>query len=343
MQRLLLEGTSQVRWEETSEPTLPGPDGAIVRPVAVATCDLGMAVLAGRYPLAGPYPFGHEAVADVVEVGDNVVTVAPGDRVVVPFQISCGTCAPCARGRTGNCAAHPRMSTYGLGTLGGLEWGGLLADLVSVPPADAMLVGLPAGVDPVAVASASDNIPDAWRTVGPQLAAEPGAEVLVVGGGSGPNSIGLYAVGLAVALGACQGSYLDHHPGRLAIPPALGATVLDGPPPRKAGLSPIPADAGGTPDGLRCALNSTAPDGTCTSPSVSLEDPALPMLAMYSRCCTLHTGRAHARAAIPAVLDLVTRGFDPSVVTSAVVTRAEAADALARPPMKLVITCTASA
>src|SRR5258708_12737846 len=138
MQRLLLEGTSQVRWEETSEPTLPGPDGAIVRPVAVATCDLDIAVLAGRYPLAGPYPFGHEAVADVVEVGDNVVTVAPGDRVVVPFQISCGTCAPCARGRTGNCAPHPRMSTYGLGTPGALESARPLPPPPSLPPPDPM-------------------------------------------------------------------------------------------------------------------------------------------------------------------------------------------------------------
>jgi len=339
MQRLTLEGTARVRWEEAGEPTLAGPDGAIVRPLAVATCDLDVAVLAGRYPLAGPYPFGHESVAEVVEIGDNVVTVAPGDRVVVPFQISCGTCAPCSRGRTGNCAAHPRMSAYGLGTLGGLEWGGLLADLVSVPHADAMLVGLPAGLDPVDVASASDNIPDAWRTVGPPLAAEPGADVLVVGGDSGPNSIGLYAAGLAVALGALQVSYLDHDPGRLAVADALGATVIDSTPPRKAGTFPITVDASGTPDGLRCALNSTAPDGTCTSPSVYLEDPALPMLAMYSRCCTLHTGRVHARPAIPAVLDLIARGFDPSIVTSAVVTRAEAADALARPPVKLVITC----
>src|SRR5215472_943953 len=334
MQRLTLEGTARVRWEEAGEPTLAGPDGAIVRPLAVATCDLDVAVLAGRYPLAGPYPFGHESVAEVVEIGDNVVTVAPGDRVVVPFQISCGTCAPCSRGRTGNCAAHPRMSAYGLGTLGGLEWGGLLADLVSVPHADAMLVGLPAGLDPVDVASASDNIPDAWRTVGPQLAAEPGADVLVVGGDSGPNSIGLYAAGLAVALGASQVSYLDHDPGRLAVADALGATVIDSTPPRKAGTFPITVDASGTPDGLRCALNSAAPDGTCTSPSVYLEDPALPMLAMYSRCCTLHTGRVHARPAIPAVLDLIARGFDPSIVT-----RAEAADALARPPVKLVITC----
>jgi alcohol dehydrogenase len=341
VRRLLLEGTAQVRWEETGEPALAGPDSAIVRPVAVATCDLDIAVLRGRFPLPGPYPFGHEGVADIVEVGDNVVTVAPGDRVVVPFQISCGACGSCRRGRTGNCAAHPRMSTYGLGAMGGLEWGGLLADLVSVPHADAMLVKLPAGVDPVAVASASDNIPDAWRTVGPQLAADPGGEVLVVGGDAGPSSIGLYAVGLAIALGASRVAYLDHDPGRLAIAAALGGTVIDGPPPRKAGAFPITVNASGTPEGLRCALNSTAADGTCTSPSVYLEDPAVPMFAMYSRCCTLHTGRAHVRPAIPAVLDLVAAGFDPSLVTSAVVTRADAADALASPPMKLVIACPA--
>src|ERR1700730_12008862 len=284
MQRLLLEGTARVRWEETGDPGLAGPDGAIVRPVAVAPCHLAVAVLAGRSPLAGPYPFGHEGVADVVEVGGNVATVAPGDRVVVPFQISCGACRPCARGRTGNCAAHPRMSTYGLGTMGGLEWGGLLADLVSVPHADAMLVRLPAGVRPVAGASASDNTPDAWRTVGPQLASDPGAEVLVVGGNAGPNSIGLYAAGLAIALGASRLTSPAHPPGRLAIAAALGATVIDGLPPRKAGTFPITVDASGSPAGLRCALNSTAPDRTCTSPSVYLEDPSAPILAMYSRC-----------------------------------------------------------
>jgi len=174
MQRLILAGPAAVRWEEADAPALAEPAGAIVRPVAVATCDLDVAVLAGRYPLPGPYPFGHEAVAEVTEVGSAVTTVAPGDLVIVPFQISCGSCGPCRRGRTGNCASHPRMSTYGLGSMGGLEWGGLLADLAWVPHADAMLVRLPAGLDPLALASASDNIADAWRAVGPQLAAEPG-------------------------------------------------------------------------------------------------------------------------------------------------------------------------
>jgi len=73
---------------------------------------------------------------------------------------------PCRRGRTGNCAAHPRMSTYGLGTMGGLEWGGLLADLVAVPHADAMLVALPAGLDPAVASGERQTCPDAWRTVG---------------------------------------------------------------------------------------------------------------------------------------------------------------------------------
>jgi threonine dehydrogenase-like Zn-dependent dehydrogenase len=340
VRRLMLEGPATVSWAEAEEPALPGPDVALVRPVAIATCDLDVAMLAGRYPLKGPYPFGHEGVIEVVDIGAQVTGVAPGDLAVLPFQISCGACQPCRRGRTGNCAAHPWMSMYGLGEMGGLEWGGLLADLVTVPHADAMLVKLPAGVDPVAVASASDNIPDGWRTVGPQLAADPAAEVLVVGGDAGPHSIGLYAAGLAVTLGAARVTYLDQDPRRLAIAAALGAQVIDSAPPRKAGTFPITVDASGTSEGLRCALNSTAPDGTCTSPSIYLQDPALPMFSMYTRCCTLHTGRAHARPAIPSVLDLVAAGFNPSLVTSAVVPRSAAVEALAHPPMKLVIDCT---
>ena len=341
MRRLILETAGTVRWEETDEPQLPSAAAALVRPVTVATCDLDVAVLSGgRYPLEGPYPFGHEGVVEVVTVGDDVTTVKPGDRAVVPFQISCGTCVPCRCGRTGNCANTPPMATYGLGAMGGLEWGGILADLAVVPYADAMLVPLPDGIDPVVVASASDNIPDGWRAVGPQLAADPGAEVLVIGGDAGSNSIGLYAAGLAVALGSARVVYLDQHEDRLRIAEKLGAEVMEGPPPRRVGSFPITVDAGGTAEYLACALNSTASDGTCTSTSVYLQDPPVPMFAMYARCCTLHTGRAHARAAIPAVLDAVAAGFDPSIVTSAVVPVADVVEALAHPPLKLVIDCT---
>jgi threonine dehydrogenase-like Zn-dependent dehydrogenase len=221
--------------------------------------------------------------------------------------------------------------------MGGLQWGGLLADFALVPHADAMLVKVPQGVTPVSAASASDNMPDAWRCVGPQLQADPGAEVLVVGGNAGPNSIGLYAVGMALALGASRVVYVDHEPKRLDIAAKFGAQVLDGLPPKKVGAFGVTVDASGSPAGLQCVLNSTAFDGTCTSPSVYLSDPEIPMFSMYSRCCTLHTGRAHVRPAIPRVLELIAAGFDPTIVTSAVVAWSDAAAALADPPLKLVI------
>ena len=338
MEQLVLDGPGALHWEEVPDPE-PAAGGAVVRPLAVATCDLDVGVLRGQFPLVGGYPFGHEGVAEVVAVGDGVTSVRPGDRVVVPFQISCGTCAPCTRGRTGNCAAHPPLSTYGLGTMGGLRWGGFLADLALVPHADAMLVPLPDGVDPAVVASASDNIPDGYRGVGPQLAEDPGAEVLVVGGEGGPASIGLYAAGLAVALGAARVVYVDDRPALRAIAETLGAEVEDDPTRRKVGAFPITVNAGGLGAHLRCAVHSTAFDGTCTNVAVLLDDPALPLFSMYSRCCTLHTGRAHARPVIPAVLDLVAAGrFDPSLVTSQVVSWADAPTALADPPLKLVVT-----
>jgi alcohol dehydrogenase len=337
VQQLMLDGPGALHWEEVAEPVAAGAS-AVVRPLAVATCDLDVGVLRGAFPLEGPYPFGHEGVAEVVEVGDQVTRVAAGDRVVVPFQISCGTCTPCRRGRTGNCASHPPLSTFGLGAMGGVQWGGLLADLALVPHADAMLVPVPEGVAPEVVASVSDNVTDGFRAVGPQLAAEPGAEVLVVGGDGGTASIGLYAAGLAVALGAARVLYLDDDPGRLAIAAALGAETQDGATGEKVGSFPVTVNAGGAERHLRGALNSTAFDGTCTSTAVLLEDPAVPMFKMYSRCCTLHTGRAHVRPHIPDVLALVASGaFDPSLVTEEVVAWADAADALAAPPMKLVL------
>ena len=88
---------------------------------------------------------------------------------------------------------------------------------------------------------------------------------------------------------------------------------------------------------MRCALNSTGPDGVCTSVALYPDDPALPLLRMYSRCCTFHTGRAHARPAIPRILDLLADGFDPTPVTSAVVPWDDAVAALADPPLKLVL------
>src|SRR6202011_4866875 len=97
---------------------------------------------------------------------------------------------------------------YGIGTLGG-NYGGAFSDVMKVPYATAMLVPLPSTLVPRDVASISDNVVDAWRTVAPHLRDNPGARVLIVGGGS----IGLYAIQIALACGASRVDYLDDNPG----------------------------------------------------------------------------------------------------------------------------------
>jgi threonine dehydrogenase-like Zn-dependent dehydrogenase len=99
----------------------------------------------------------------------------------------------------------------------------------------------------------------------------------------------------------------------------------------------ITVDASSTPDGLRCALNSTVFDGTCASPSVYLSEETLPLFAMCSRCCTFHTGELTCVRPSPTVVELVAAGFGPTVVISSVVAWNEAAEALAEPPIKLVV------
>jgi threonine dehydrogenase-like Zn-dependent dehydrogenase len=316
-----------------------GPGEAVVRPAAVATCDIDNMLVRGLWP--GPIPMGHEGVGDVVAVGDGVSSVAIGDRVVIPFQISCGSCPECRRGIPGYCSSHPELADrsgvemkYGMGS-GARNWGGFLSDAVRVPYADAMLLKLPDGVDPVAVASASDNIPDGYRTVASPLAANPGARVLVVGGSGG---IALYAAGVALALGASSVDYVDRDAGRLSRAEKIGARPIEGLPDKLPDRYPITVDASADPAGLQLAIRSTAVEGVCTSIGIYFQPQELDLLRMYTKGITFKTGMAHARRDLPAVLDLVASGrLHPELVTGVVADWADAPDALVELADKTVI------
>ncbi len=234
MRQLTFEEAGRYAWREVPDPEIAAPEQALVRPLVVACCDLDVAVAHGYAPLPPGYAVGHEGLAEVVAVGDGVTSVRPGDRVVVPFQISCGDCRECRRGATGSCGSVPLMAMYGLGPLAGLNGGGFMSDLVLVPYADAMLIGVPDAVDVASIASLSDNIPDGWRAIGPfseELAQLDPADrrVLVVG----RLSIGLYAAAFAAALGA-HVDYVDTDGRRLAAAEKLGAVVHDLPKPDKS-------------------------------------------------------------------------------------------------------------
>jgi threonine dehydrogenase-like Zn-dependent dehydrogenase len=332
MHALTYLGPDDLDWREEPDALLDSDHAAVVRPLAVATCDLDDMIVRGVAPFPAPFVLGHEGVGEVVDAGDAVTAFSPGDRVVVPFQLSCGTCGACAAGRTGNCESFELATTYGFGF--GPEatrFGGFLADRVLVPFADAMLVRVPDALTEEVAAGVSDNLTDAYRTVAPHLAKRPGAPVLVVGGAAS-GSIPLYAVGQALALGSEAVLYVDPDPRRRAIAEAYGAQTLDVVPERLDRRYPITVDGSGTTEGLRLAVSSLDRDGVCTSTAVYFDEsrvPPFPLLSMYAMATTFITGRIHARADAPAVLDLMASGaFDPSPVTSRVVSFDDAADAL---------------
>jgi alcohol dehydrogenase len=323
-------------WRDVADPRLQGPRDALVRPLAVAACDLDPVIVHGRTPFAGPFPLGHEFAGEVVEAGP-AARVRPGDRVVVPFHISCGDCDRCRRGLTSSCRTAPPGAMFGMGAIGG-NFGGALADLVRVPFADFVCEPVPAGVATTTVASASDNIPDAWRATAPYLEETPGASVLIMGGASS-GSIGLYAVDVAVALGSSTVDYVDTDPRRLEIAQELGAHPVEGPPPRRLGSHPITFDASSDPAGLACALRSTEPGGVCTSAGIYFTETAMPLLDMFARGVTFRTGRPHVTNDLARILALVAEGrLHPDRVTTTIAPWDEAAEALlAHDTGKLVI------
>jgi threonine dehydrogenase-like Zn-dependent dehydrogenase len=320
MRQLMFEEAGRYAWREAPDPVITAPEQALVRPLMVACCDLDVGVAHGRLPMPPGHAVGHEGLAEVIAVGDEVRGVQVGDRVVVPFQISCGTCRECRRGVTGTCGSVPLMAMYGMAPIAGLDGGGFMADQVLVPYADAMLIPVPESVDPVAIASLSDNIPDGWRTVAP-YAAELGAldevdrRVLVVG----TLSIGLYAAAIGVALGA-HVDYVDTDAGRLAAAEKLGAAVHDGAKPDKSwDPYPVTAHTSANPALLAATLRATWPDGVCTDTGIYFDKVEMPLLPMYTRGVRFVTGRVSARAVIPQVIALLADGLDLSPVVDRVV------------------------
>jgi alcohol dehydrogenase len=315
MRALRVAPGGRIEWRSAPAPPPPGPKEAIVHPIAVATCDLDRAILLGRTPFPMPFHYGHESIAEVVEVGAEVDRVKAGERVVVPFQINCGECRACRAGLTGNCLAVPPLSMYGFGVAGG-HWGGHVADLFKVPFADAMLVTLPEGIDPAAAVSASDNVCDAHRHLAPHLPRilerEPGATVLILAAQTRDLPFGaslpLYSGQIAQALGAGRIVLVDARPPVRLRAIELGLEAI--PPSELPGLDPAPLviEASGTPAGLRRGIELTSPDGICTSVGGLHSNAKIPSGLMFARNITLKIGRSHARAEAPAVLDLIGSG-----------------------------------
>ena len=294
----------KLAWREAKRLGVGGALEAVVRPIASTTCDLDRRIIRGLVDFGREFPIGHECVAEVLDVGDQVRAVRPGDVVVVPWHICCGVCAPCRRGLTAACTSSPGLSGYGAPIAG--DWGGLFSEEVRVPFADGMLTRLPDGVDPVFAASASDNMTEAYIAAWRGLAKHPGARVLVV---NSLPSLGLFAVDQALAAGAGSVDFIDADEERRETARRLGAEVHPNIVPELHHWNfPVVINVAREPELLADACRCLGAGGHLSNAAMFFQDTPLPLWEFYKRDVTFSMGTASINAHLPKVLELLRCG-----------------------------------
>src|SRR5579864_8074729 len=110
MKALVFHKPKDVRYETVPDPRIENARDVILSVTCASICGSDLHVYNGYFPQKSPFVLGHEFMGVVVEVGPRVRDLKKGDRVVVPFPISCGDCFFCARGLPGHCEkSNPRF------------------------------------------------------------------------------------------------------------------------------------------------------------------------------------------------------------------------------------------
>ena len=335
MRALQYQGPNQIEWVTVEDAKLEAASDVVIRPTAVASCDLDWGIVRGQVPFPPPFILGHEFVGEIVEAGAKVSQFKKGDRVSVAFQPSCGHCQPCGHGHSASCRDVAPTSMFGVGAVSG-DWGGAFADLIRVPFADNMLLKLPKDLPAEWFTSVTDNVADAYRAVAPFIQKGGPSRVLVIGN---HDSIPLYAVAFAKALSAEKITFCTQSEKAAVNAAQMGAAidkVSDWP--ARVASHDVVVCASQEPAALVTALRSTAAQGHCTCVGILNGDVEFPIREMYMRGIHFHTGRVNGAAVHKEAVDWITSGLiRPFDVDTAVVPWDGVIDALLnRPAAKLV-------
>ena len=202
MRAMTYRGPYRVRVEEKPDPRIEHPNDAVVRVERAGICGSDLHLYHGMMPDTRiGHTFGHEFIGVVEQIGSSVQSLAVGDRVMVPFHISCGSCWFCARGLFTNCHnVNPNATAVGgifgySHTTGGYDGG--QAERVRVPFADVGPQVIPDWLDPDDALMMTDALGTGY--FGAQLASITEGDTVVVLG-AGP--VGLYAAKSAWFMGA---------------------------------------------------------------------------------------------------------------------------------------------
>lgn len=228
MKALTWHGKRDVRIEEVPDPTIEEPTDAIIRVTSTAICGSDLHL----YELFGPFIdegdiLGHEPMGIVEEVGADVPHLAPGDRVVIPFNVSCGHCAMCGDGLQSQCeTTQVREHGTGAALLGYTRLYGQVAggqaEYLRVPQAQYGPIKVPEGPPDDRFLFLSDVLPTAWQAV--EYAGVPAGGTVVV---LGLGPIGQMAARIARHRGASLVVGVDLVPERLEMAGRHGVVPVD--------------------------------------------------------------------------------------------------------------------
>ena len=235
MRALCWHGKGDVRVDTVPDPKIQHPRDAIIRITACAICGSDLHLLDGYQPTMEKGDIlGHENMGEVIEVGSEVTNLSIGDRVVIPFTISCGECWFCQKGMFSACdrtnpnaemaskaMGHSPAGLFGFShMLGGYSGG--QAEYLRVPMADVGPIKIPDSVTDEQALFLSDIFPTGYMAA-ENAQIEDGDTVAIWG--CGP--VGQFAIRSALMMGAGRVIAIDEVPERLAMAEAGGAETID--------------------------------------------------------------------------------------------------------------------
>lgn len=236
MRALTWHGKHDVRVDTVDDPEIINPRDAIIKVTSTAICGSDLHLYDGVIPgMKSGDILGHEFMGEVVETGPKS-SLTKGQRVVVPFTISCGACFFCEQHQYSACSnsnpvekqdlaapvyGHAMAGLFGYSHMTGGYSGGQ-AEYVRVPFSDIGPVVIPDGMDDEDVLFLSDILPTGWMAA---LNAEIQPDDTVAVWGCGP--VGLFAVQSALHMGAARVIAIDHWPHRLELARGLGADIIN--------------------------------------------------------------------------------------------------------------------
>ncbi|GAB2676569.1 zinc-dependent alcohol dehydrogenase [Thalassiella azotivora] len=228
MKALTWQGTKDVQVREVPDPRIEQPTDAVIRVTSTAICGSDLHLYEPLGPFIEPGSvLGHETMGVVEEVGSEVTHVKAGDRVVIPFNISCGSCWMCSRGLFAQCETtqvreHGKgASLFGYTELYGSVPGGQ-AEYLRVPQAHFGPIKVPDGLPDERVLYLSDILPTAWQGV-VYADVEKGGTLAVLG--LGP--VGQLACRVARHMGIERVIGVDLVPERLELAKRWGVETVD--------------------------------------------------------------------------------------------------------------------